>query len=255
MVIGIKYCGGCNSRYDRTGCVEKLKKKFPPHTYVTAADNTECDIWLLVCGCQSACVSGEGLKARKGMMTLCTMKDFVEAEKYIAHFQSAGETMEGESCQKQAKILRVGDLASYRKTFFKEDAERFASLTGDRSRLHTDVSFAAGQRFRRPVVHGVLVGSLISTVMGMQLPGEGTVFMEEKLIFSNPVYYGDTITAVVKFVSCREFPESYVGTFYGECLNQNGETAVRGLCRQMMDKRLFMVVNPSEEAEEKIELE
>lgn len=29
MKIGIKYCGGCNPRYDRNQEVEKLKKNFP----------------------------------------------------------------------------------------------------------------------------------------------------------------------------------------------------------------------------------
>lgn len=46
MVIGIKYCGGCNPGYVREELVKKLKERFPHHIYVTASERTECDIWL-----------------------------------------------------------------------------------------------------------------------------------------------------------------------------------------------------------------
>ena len=55
----------------------------------------------------------------------------------------------------------------------------------------------------------------------------------------NPVYFGDTVEAVVTFVSCRETKLFYVGEFYGECRNQRGETVVTGTVRQMMMKSLF----------------
>ncbi|MFQ8823508.1 MAG: hypothetical protein ACLR8Q_01255 [[Ruminococcus] lactaris] len=56
----------------------------------------------------------------------------------------------------------------------------------------------------------------------------------------NPVYFGDTVEAVVTFVSCRETKLFYVGEFYGECRNQRGETVVTGTVRQMMMKSLYL---------------
>ena len=56
------------------------------------------------------------------------------------------------------------------------------------------------------------------------MPGNGTILMSENLEFVNPVYFGDTVEAVVTFVSCRETKLFYVGEFYGECRNQRGET-------------------------------
>ena len=61
MKIGIKYCGGCNPRYDRSQKVEKLKKKFPQHTFTYEIENTVCDICLLVCGCMTACAEETGI--------------------------------------------------------------------------------------------------------------------------------------------------------------------------------------------------
>ena len=40
MVIGIKYCGGCNPGYVREELVKKLKERFPHHIYVTASERT-----------------------------------------------------------------------------------------------------------------------------------------------------------------------------------------------------------------------
>ena len=137
------------------------------------------------------------------------------------------------------RYLRIGERASAVKTFYKEDADKFALLTGDNNRLHTDREFSERQWFGRPVVHGVLTASLLSTVMGTKMPGNGTILMSENLEFVNPVYFGDTVEAVVTFVSCRETKLFYVGEFYGECRNQRGETVVTGTVRQMMMKSLF----------------
>lgn len=255
MRIGIKYCGGCNARYDRSRCVEQLKERFSFYSFETVSRQQEYDILLLVCGCPAACASAEGIKVRGKKLTLTNMKGFVEAEEIIEHWNGEPDIMREEREEDKRKILRVGAQATFRKTFFRDDCEKFAALTGDRNRMHLDASFSSGCQFGQPVVHGVLAGSLISTVMGMKLPGEGTVFMGEKLTFVQPVYYGDTITALVRFVSCREMNELYVGRFYGECRNQNGEVVIRGVCYQRMNKELFCVENPTERAEEMIELQ
>ena len=77
MKIGIKYCGGCNSRYDRTKEVEKLKKQFPQHEFTYQVDTAICDIFLLVCGCMTACASPEGLAAKR-FEQLCTPAQFAQ---------------------------------------------------------------------------------------------------------------------------------------------------------------------------------
>lgn len=255
MVIGIKYCGGCNPGYVREELVKKLKERFPHHIYVTASERTECDIWLLVCGCSSACVSGEGLSALKKRFVLTSMKEFSKAEDYLKT-ESGQQMKQGKEKEKAetaeagtVRYLRIGERASAVKTFYKEDADKFALLTGDNNRLHTDREFSERQWFGRPVVHGVLTASLLSTVMGTKMPGNGTILMSENLEFVNPVYFGDTVEAVVTFVSCRETKLFYVGEFYGECRNQRGETVVTGTVRQMMMKPLFCLTGGTKQEE------
>lgn len=161
MKIGIKYCGGCNPRYDRSQEVEKLKKKFPQHTFTYEIENTVCDICLLVCGCMTACAEETGIAARK-FKKLCTPQQFAAFAKELA--EAPPETADTK------RRICLGDTATMERMFTEEDIQQFAKLTGDYGKLHTDAAFAAKYGFGRPVVHGILTGSLLSSIMGTTLP-------------------------------------------------------------------------------------
>lgn len=70
MRIGIKYCGGCNSRYDRTAIVEQLKKDLPDSEFVSADPSVEMDFVVVITGCQSACAKTDGLTGKYGQKTI-----------------------------------------------------------------------------------------------------------------------------------------------------------------------------------------
>lgn len=232
MKIGLKYCGGCNSRYDRTKEVEKLMRKFPQHTFTYNVDTEACDILLLICGCMTACPTADGIAAKQ-VFSLRTPKEF-------ATFAQTLSTM-GEAKEIQKRRLHIGEQASMQKTFSATDITAFANLTGDFGKMHVDAAFARQYGFGKPVIHGVLVGSLISSVMGMQLPGDGTILMDENLRFVAPVYVGDTITATVTLKSVQEQKRWFIGELYGTCVNQDGVTVVEGTCHQVMTKTLFTI--------------
>jgi acyl dehydratase len=88
-----------------------------------------------------------------------------------------------------------GQRASFRKTFTDEDVRRFIEITGDRNPLHVDDAFAAKTRFGRRIVHGMLAASILSTMVGMLLPGTGAIYRSQTIRFLLPVYVGDTVTA------------------------------------------------------------
>lgn len=139
------------------------------------------------------------------------------------------------------KTVRVGDKASLTKKFTEDDIKAFAELTLDDNGMHLDPELSAIGLFRRPVVHGVLVGSLISSVMGTQLPGHGTVLQDEDIKFLNPVYAGEEITAAVELVEVIEERRYYIGKLYGTCHNQDGVLVAEARCSQLMLKRFFTV--------------
>jgi acyl dehydratase len=78
----------------------------------------------------------------------------------------------------------------------------FAALSGDASPIHMSDDAAQRHSFQRRVVHGMLLGSLVSGTLGMELPGERGVLEKMQLSFRNPCYVDDEITidvAVAKF--------------------------------------------------------
>lgn len=241
MVIGVKYCGGCNAAYDRIRQVELLKEQFPDITFRTNVQDEVCDIWLAVCGCMRACVSAECLKARNRVFLIRSAADFREVRQYLSDKRTASESEYGAGTGSEMKILRIGQTEELTKIFFRDDVEKFAVLTGDFNRIHTDASFAQTTIYQRPVVHGMLTASLISSVMGMKLPGEGTVLLEEHIRFLKPVFYGEKITARVRLKSCTERNSCYIGTLHGYCVNPAGDVAVEAECVQMMPKNRFFV--------------
>ncbi|MGE0267276.1 MAG: SDR family oxidoreductase [Candidatus Omnitrophota bacterium] len=90
--------------------------------------------------------------------------------------------------------IQIGDKASVTHTITAKDIADFVALTGDDNPLHVDTKYAAQTSFKRPVVHGMLTASFISTLIGTKLPGEGALWYEQSLKFLAPVRPGDTIT-------------------------------------------------------------
>ena len=93
--------------------------------------------------------------------------------------------------------MKLGDKASFSKTITDADVTIFAGLTGDFNPVHINSVYAKNTIFKNRIAHGMLGGSLVSTVLGTRLPGPGTIFMEQNLKFKMPVYIGDTLTVEV----------------------------------------------------------
>jgi 3-hydroxybutyryl-CoA dehydratase len=74
-----------------------------------------------------------------------------------------------------------------------EMVDQFAALSGDLGPIHVSDAAARAQGFQARLVHGWLLGSLVSGLIGMELPGEGGVEQEVQLSFRNPCYIGDEI--------------------------------------------------------------
>ncbi len=92
-----------------------------------------------------------------------------------------------------ARGLQVGDRAVWSRTFTDADVALFGGLTADQNPYHLDAGFAAGSRFGRPIVHGLLVGSMV-THIGGQWAWLATGMSFE---FVAPVFPGDTVTVAV----------------------------------------------------------
>jgi len=93
--------------------------------------------------------------------------------------------------------ISVGQSASFAKTITETDVYMFAGVTGDFNPAHVNEEYAKDSMFKGRIAHGMLGASLISTVLAMQLPGPGTIYMKQDLKFLAPVRFNDTITATL----------------------------------------------------------
>ncbi|MBO6574615.1 MAG: MaoC family dehydratase [Rhodothermales bacterium] len=94
--------------------------------------------------------------------------------------------------------LEVGQSYSVDRLITAEDVRTFADLTGDDNPIHIDEEFAAGTRFGKTVVHGVLLLGIISKVLGRDFPGPGCIAVSISSKFLRPVPVGSTITVEVR---------------------------------------------------------
>jgi len=122
--------------------------------------------------------------------------------------------------------LQVGDSASYTKTFTDLDVRTFAEVSGDHNPVHLDEEYAKKTQFGARLVHGALVSSLFSTVLGTSLPGEGSIYLAQNSSFRKPVYLGDTITATVTVI--EKIEEKGFVKLSTIATNQKGEKVVVG---------------------------
>jgi acyl dehydratase len=89
--------------------------------------------------------------------------------------------------------IEVGDQASFEVVMDGEKIREFARLTGDFNPLHVDSVYAEKTEFKGPIVHGMLVASFFSTLVGMYLPGEAALYLSQDINFRNPVRYGERL--------------------------------------------------------------
>ncbi len=122
--------------------------------------------------------------------------------------------------------LVMGEKASFTKTISEYDVYSFAGITADQNPAHINEIYANETFFKKRIAHGMLVSSLISTVLGMNLPGPGTIYMKQNLSFLVPVYFGDTITAEVEVIEKLE--EKKRIRLKTTCINQDGKIVVDG---------------------------
>jgi 3-hydroxybutyryl-CoA dehydratase len=94
--------------------------------------------------------------------------------------------------------IKPGDVAEKSVVVTEELVRNFANLSGDFNPVHLDENYAQATIFGHRVAHGVISASLISTILGTCLPGEGTIYLSQTLEFRKPVFLNETVTGKVE---------------------------------------------------------
>ena len=127
--------------------------------------------------------------------------------------------------------LKVGMKDSVTKTISETDVILYAGLTLDINPAHLNEEYAKTTMFKHRIAHGMLTAGLVSAVLGTKLPGEGSIYMGQDIIFTAPVYFGDTITATAEVVEL--IPEKNRVILSTTCTNQAGNVVLKGTAKIM----------------------
>ncbi len=123
--------------------------------------------------------------------------------------------------------IEIGDSATLVRTLTEKDIEVFAIMSGDINPAHLDKEYVKTDVFHKIVAHGMWGGSLLSTVLGTQLPGPGTIYLGQTLKFLYPITVGDVVT--VKVMVIKKNPNKFIIDLDCSCTLQNNKVAISGV--------------------------
>jgi acyl dehydratase len=122
--------------------------------------------------------------------------------------------------------LKIGQTARLARAITQSDIELFAAVSGDVNPAHLDARYADATLFHGIIAHGMLGGSLFSTILGTMLPGPGTIYISQDLRFRHPVKPGDILTASVVVQTADAETKRVVLDCV--CVNQDGKDVITG---------------------------
>lgn len=106
--------------------------------------------------------------------------------------------------KKDYSELKVGDKYSITRAFSAEEVVGFSNSSGDKNPIHFDEDYASRTRFKKRIVQGPFVASLFGGILGSELPGPGTIYINQTTNFLAPVFIDDELSVHVEIVELRE---------------------------------------------------
>ena len=102
----------------------------------------------------------------------------------------------------------------------------FSKISGDFNPLHLDEKFALQTPFQKCIVHGMLLASFFSRLVGMQIPGKNGVYFSQSLNFRKPAFIGDSVKVIGTVIDMSK--STKIVTLKTELINQNNECLLDG---------------------------
>ena len=124
------------------------------------------------------------------------------------------------------KGLEVGQHTQAQRIFTTHDLAEYTDLTGDQNPLFSDRAYALKLGYRDVLVPAGLLGGMFSHILGTRLPGRGTNWLKQKMVFHRSAYPGDPITAQVEIIRLR--PEKELVNLRTWCADPSGNPVCDG---------------------------
>jgi len=134
--------------------------------------------------------------------------------------------------KRDIKTIHVGDTASLVRDVTPEDVLAMAEVSGDFNPIHINEEYAKTTRFERTIAHGLYGASMVSAILGNDLPGLGTIIISEEFKFLKPIYVGDTVTATVLVNAVNYETKKIQVSFF--CTNRKEERVMEGTAKTLL---------------------
>jgi phosphate acetyltransferase len=139
--------------------------------------------------------------------------------------------------------IALGQSARLLRTLTLADIQAFAAVSGDVNPAHMDAAYANDSLFHGLIAHGMWGGALISTLLGTQFPGPGTIYLEQVLHFTKPVRIGDTLTVTATVVSKDDATKRV--ELDCQVVNQKGVSVLHGTAKVLAPTKKISMVRAS----------
>ena len=113
--------------------------------------------------------------------------------------------------------IRIGYNKEFQVVITESLVNDFAKITGDFSPIHINENFAKSKKFKGRVVHGMLLASFLSQMVGMYL---------QSLEFHNPCFINDKIT--ISSVITDKSEATKIIKINSEIINEKNEILLNG---------------------------
>ncbi len=110
----------------------------------------------------------------------------------------------------------------------------FSKISGDFNPLHLDEKFALHTSFGKCIVHGMLLASFFSRLVGMHIPGKNGVYFSQSLNFRKPAFIGDSVKVIGTVIDTSK--STKIVTLKTELINQNNECILDGEAKVIYHK-------------------
>ena len=138
--------------------------------------------------------------------------------------------------------LFIGQSANLSRSLTRRDIELFAYVSGDVNPAHLDTEYAERTFFHSVIGHGFWSGSLFSTLLGTQLPGPGTIYLNQSMKFLAPVRIGDKVTATITCI--EKLGENQRAVFSCELVNEAEDKVLVGTATVVVPSESVEVAKP-----------
>jgi 3-hydroxybutyryl-CoA dehydratase len=123
----------------------------------------------------------------------------------------------------------IGQKESFSKKITESMLDEFSKFSGDLNPLHMNDEYADSSIFGKRIVHGMLLSTFFSQLIGMKLPGKNSLYFSQSLNFRSPCYIDNEIQVIGEVT--EKSNSTRIITISTSILNESGTCLIDGVAK------------------------